>query len=114
MLGYGDVAKTKSWWEELAKQIDDIVGEALNPIRWVVNTIKDKLAEFVEGAIRDATGIDIDPLSDFLPHAVTLDVRHGRRAPHDAEDGKTSSGKQKIWIIKAPELYSKASAIVST
>ena len=54
--------------EQLSDVLDEIVGPALNPIRLTIDEVKELIHDMIKDAIRDATGIDVEELKDFLTH----------------------------------------------
>ena len=67
MLGFTkEDVEAKSWWQDFLNGLDDLLGKYLDPIREVVDSIEAYLADYVKKAIRDATGVDVDAISDFL------------------------------------------------
>jgi hypothetical protein len=108
MLGYADVAKTKSWYQELLDDIDDAIGETLNPLHWLANQIEEKLAEFVNNAIRDAIGVDLDDLSDVLHTPSRWMCGAGNASITLPKLGRLATLTEAQRTITAKQLFTKA------
>lgn len=86
------VGEARGWLNELADEIDDWIGPALNPLRWVADKVKEVIATLLKDAIREATGLDVDQTRSFVTHperwmcgarepSITLDKKSGPITP---------------------------------
>ena len=67
MLGAPDfVGKARKALNALADTIDEWVGPALNPLRWVASQVRDVIHTLLKREIREATGLDVDEIRDFI------------------------------------------------
>ena len=62
------VGEARKALNELADTIDDWIGPALNPLRWVADKVKEVIATLLKRTIREATGLDVDEIRDFITH----------------------------------------------
>lgn len=69
MLGAPEfVGEARGWLNSLADTIDDWIGPALNPLRWAADKVRDVIHTLLKREIREATGLDIDEIRDFITH----------------------------------------------
>ena len=62
------VGEARKALNSLADEIDDWIGPTLNPLRWAANEIKEVIATLLKRTIREATGLDVDEIRDFITH----------------------------------------------
>lgn len=69
MIGLPDVVgKIRTFLDKLTRFVNKVLGPALNPFRAARDVIKTKLKEFLNDAIRETFGIDVEVLSSFVKH----------------------------------------------
>jgi hypothetical protein len=69
MLGAPQVVgEAREALNELADTIDDWIGPALNPLRWAADKVRDVIHTLLKREIREATGLDVDEIRDFITH----------------------------------------------
>jgi hypothetical protein len=69
MLGAPSVVgEARENLHDLSTWFDEHVGRAANPLRWIRDTVEDKINALVKEKIREATGLDYDGIRSFLEH----------------------------------------------
>ena len=69
MLGLPDaVGPILDALQELSDLLDEILSPALNPFRLTLDELKEAVKDMIKGAIRGATGVDVEELKGFLTH----------------------------------------------